>query len=201
MIIYKITNKLNGKVYIGLTKYTEIERFNSHIREALKGCNYRLHQAIRKYGVDNFEVEKICKCSSKQSMKKAEILFIKKFNSFDFSKGYNMTNGGDGVSNGVSEYWKGKNHKESSKNIMKIKMIGNDNAKFRTNFVKVNLLDLDGKILKTFKSIKEAADDLEIKCPSDISAFCRGYKKSFQKGYIFRYSGRRYKSKNDENII
>jgi hypothetical protein len=193
MIIYKITNILNNKVYIGLTVQNLNDRFKQHLNGVNSGSNCQLHRAIRKYGVENFKVEKICRCNSIDKMKKLEILFIKKFNSFE--NGYNMTSGGDGC----TDYWKGKKHKQSTKDLMKIKMIGNDNAKFRVNFVKVDLLDSDGKIIKTFNSIKEAADELKIKCPSDITSYCRGYKKSFNKGFIFRYSNRKYKTKNDEN--
>ena len=77
-------------------------------------------------------------------------------------------------------------------------MKGNKNGSFRTNFVKVDLLDSEGNVLKTYNSTKEAAEDLGIKSKSDISNFCRGNKKSFNKGYIFRYNGRSYNSKSNK---
>ena len=62
--IYKIVNKINGKVYIGKTIYTTAYRWNQHISAATSDkekddYNYLLHKAIRKYGVDNFTVEVI----------------------------------------------------------------------------------------------------------------------------------------------
>lgn len=57
--IYKITNNINSKVYIGQTIGTIEKRFNEHKRAAIKGCHYALHRAIKKYGIDNFSVEEI----------------------------------------------------------------------------------------------------------------------------------------------
>lgn len=55
--IYKITNQINGKIYIGQTKYTSEWRWKTHLRDAFdeKSQNYNviLHRAIRKYGIEN----------------------------------------------------------------------------------------------------------------------------------------------------
>ena len=60
MIIYKITNKINNKVYIGLTTNTLKYRWSRHISES-KNVNdtKHLYKAIRKYGVENFVIEQI----------------------------------------------------------------------------------------------------------------------------------------------
>lgn len=52
--IYKITNKINGKVYIGKTTKTVQERWKEHLRESRteRSENRPLYRAIRKYGVD-----------------------------------------------------------------------------------------------------------------------------------------------------
>lgn len=58
MFIYKITNNLNNKIYIGQTSRTIAERFLEHINAANKGTlNTHLCRAMRKYGVENFKVE------------------------------------------------------------------------------------------------------------------------------------------------
>ena len=60
--IYKITNKINQKSYIGETTTTLKKRWHDHIRESFSeghGYNYHLHCAIRKYGLDNFVFEEI----------------------------------------------------------------------------------------------------------------------------------------------
>lgn len=48
--IYKITNNINGKIYIGQTKTSIERRFISHKSAARRGINYILYKAIRKYG-------------------------------------------------------------------------------------------------------------------------------------------------------
>ena len=59
--IYKITNKENGKIYIGKTVNTIQERWHEHISEAFNGniSNSLIHKAIVKYGIDAFLVEEI----------------------------------------------------------------------------------------------------------------------------------------------
>jgi group I intron endonuclease len=97
MIIYKITNILNGKIYIGYTTLSILIRFKTHVNKSKSGSDFLLHKAIRKYGVENFTIEQICECKNFKGLKRMEIFFIKKFNSFyKYNKGYNMTKGGDG---------------------------------------------------------------------------------------------------------
>ncbi len=58
MIIYKITNLVNNKIYIGQTIKTAEERLKQHIYAATKHItNTHLSYAIRKYGQDNFKIE------------------------------------------------------------------------------------------------------------------------------------------------
>lgn len=58
--IYKITNKVNNKVYIGQTRYTVEFRWRQHQH---KKDNTYFHNAIRKYGAQNFMVETLEECS------------------------------------------------------------------------------------------------------------------------------------------
>ena len=93
--IYKITNKLNDKVYIGKTLSTIEERWKIHIRDSRKDKigNRPLYKAIKKYGVENFLIEKIEECDYKV-LSEREIYWIKFYDSYD--SGYNATLGGDG---------------------------------------------------------------------------------------------------------
>ena len=94
--IYLITNKLNGKQYVGQTTKTAEQRIKQHIHEA-KNTNKNLHlyNAIRKYGVENFSFE-VLKTNLKESeLDDFEIKFIEKYNTFE--NGYNNTAGGGGV--------------------------------------------------------------------------------------------------------
>jgi group I intron endonuclease len=93
MIIYKATNKVNGKVYIGKTKYTLDHRKSEHIRKAKNG-KLLFHKALRKYGEVNFDWNVIYQCDNFEELNKAEIKFITEYNSNEV--GYNLTTGGDG---------------------------------------------------------------------------------------------------------
>ena len=88
--IYKITNKVNGKVYIGQTRYSVEFRWRQHCN---KKDNTYFHNAIHKYGKDSFVVETLEECDIKDLDSK-EIFYIAKFNSF--TDGYNLTLGGNG---------------------------------------------------------------------------------------------------------
>ena len=100
--IYKITNTINGKFYIGQAIDIE-ERWKSHRRNSLnsksKEYNYPLYRAIRKYGIENFSFEIVEECSIEELNEK-EIYYIGEFNSYihaENSQGYNMTLGGEGT--------------------------------------------------------------------------------------------------------
>lgn len=94
--IYKITNNVNGKVYIGKTQRTIEIRWKEHQRDCFnKDKDNKLYRAIRKYGIENFSVEKIEYVDDSELSYK-ESYYIKKYNSF--YEGYNLTFGGDGES-------------------------------------------------------------------------------------------------------
>lgn len=94
MIIYKATNKITKKCYIGQTTKTLQKRKNDHYYQAnLKSNNY-FAKTINKYGKNNFEWEIIEKCDSKNELDEMEFHYIKQYNSFKLN-GYNLTLGGD----------------------------------------------------------------------------------------------------------
>ena len=72
MIIYKITNKINSKVYIGQTIHTLNYRKNQHLkcaRNYIDNCRL-LNKALRKYGFDNFKWEIIDETSNQEELNK-----------------------------------------------------------------------------------------------------------------------------------
>ncbi len=94
-VIYKATNKINGKIYIGKTIQPLNERINQHIYCAnTKKAGIYFHNAINKYGRENFDWEIVDKYDSKEHLSLAEIEMIIKYNSFKC--GYNISFGGDG---------------------------------------------------------------------------------------------------------
>lgn len=94
MLIYLITNKINGKKYVGLTARTLEERWLEHVASRNKARRWRVHDAIRKYGPDNFEMVIIEECSPEVAIDR-EAHWIAHHNSFRF--GYNLNPGGRGV--------------------------------------------------------------------------------------------------------
>lgn len=96
-IIYKATNCVNGKIYIGQTNNLKCRMYHHEYSSKNKKAsdyNTRFHAAIRKYGMRNFKVETLCFTSSQEEADNLESFYIKKFNSYDYSCGYNMTKGG-----------------------------------------------------------------------------------------------------------
>lgn len=90
--IYQITNKKNGKIYIGYTKCTPEHRFEEHWR--CRFCDDSiLHRAMKKYGKNSFEVKGIEQISEEQWVEK-EQQWIEKKKSFS-PKGYNICLGGN----------------------------------------------------------------------------------------------------------
>lgn len=88
MIIYKVTNKLNGKIYIGQTIQSLKRRFANH---ACQG--HCLYSAIKKYSKENFKIQLLARCNSREEMNHRESYYIKLFNTLA-PNGYNLTSGG-----------------------------------------------------------------------------------------------------------
>jgi group I intron endonuclease len=89
MFIYKITNLINNKIYIGRTIQKLSYRWTQHKQSARNGCNFILHRAIRKYGVENFIFEQIDTAINLTELLKKESFYIKELNSLK-PNGYNI---------------------------------------------------------------------------------------------------------------
>lgn len=95
-IIYKVQNKINGKLYIGKT-YNFEKRKREHILD--KNINIPFHKALKKYGLENFDWQIIDQAETDQEIKEKEIYWIKTLNTCIHSpnsNGYNVTLGGEG---------------------------------------------------------------------------------------------------------
>lgn len=101
MIIYKITNRINEKVYIGKTTKTLEERIIGHYDQfkyaRKRTINYVIYKAMRKYGWENFVFEIIDNALTEDVLNEKEMYWIKYYNC-KIPNGYNMTNGGEGCS-------------------------------------------------------------------------------------------------------
>ena len=99
MVIYKITNIINNKVYIGQTKNIAEERYKGHLARLRNGCKGKLYNAMRKYGVENFLLETIDTVDEnsenpEKELNEKEIYWINYYNSTG-KNGYNVLVGGD----------------------------------------------------------------------------------------------------------
>lgn len=93
-VIYKIENLSNGKIYIGKTVRELRTRLLEHIYNSY---NYRIDNAIQKYGIGHFDIEIIAECDNETELSKLEKFFIT-FYDCKSPNGYNLTEGGEGVS-------------------------------------------------------------------------------------------------------
>ena len=96
MIIYKVTNTTNGKVYIGKTEMTLSHRWQRHLQLARNKINRYFYDAINHYGADRFTIEAIERCSTIDQLNEREKFWIKHHQSTDKLFGYNMQEGGTG---------------------------------------------------------------------------------------------------------
>ncbi len=135
MIIYKVINKINGKIYIGQTIYSVDSRIKGH----LKGAGY-FQRALRKYGIQSFDVSIIDTADNKDILNEKEKYWIKKLNSLT-PNGYNISIGGTGgnlgelVNKKRGDSRKGLKHTEETKEKIRQSNLG----KVRSEEAKVNM--------------------------------------------------------------
>lgn len=87
MIIYKTSNLINGRIYVGKDK---------HNNPKYLGSGNILNQAINKYGIKNFQKEILEYCNTEEELSDREKYWIDKLNSLYIHGGYNLTKGGEG---------------------------------------------------------------------------------------------------------
>src|ERR1035437_1298824 len=97
MIVYLITNLVNGKVYVGQTRQPIEYRFTQHRSNARNGSNYALSKAIRKYGEESFTIQELSSHESDEELSLAEIASFYIYKTSNQRYCYNLTYGGDGT--------------------------------------------------------------------------------------------------------
>lgn len=212
--IYKITNKVNGKIYIGKTLKTIEGRWKDHVEDYQRPRFEKrpLYSAMKKYGVENFSVEEVEECSS-EILSEREIYWIDFYDSF--RSGYNATKGGDGKpfidEQEILKLWKdgkslkdiaeviGHSRAQTSQLLRNNGILSEDIIKRGHNkyYKSVKMIDINAnQVLAIFPSTREAARYLikELKLSpsneggisSHISEACRGKRKTCQ-GYKWQY--------------
>lgn len=125
-IIYKVTNTINGKIYIGKTIQPLNKRKYTHKSYSKKDVLTRkniFHNAIRKYGWDAFKWEILCECIDYDILSLTETMKIIVNNShYIDGHGYNMTYGGEGCI--------GYKHTKTSREKISKSKIGSKNPMF-----------------------------------------------------------------------
>ena len=122
MIIYKITNTINGKVYIGQTIHSLEKRWVAHCRKGSECTSIR--NSIQKYGKENFKIEVIEQVETLEDLNLKEEFWIDYYESTDRSKGYNLTTGGSNAipteetRKRISEAGKGRTMSEENKRLL-----------------------------------------------------------------------------------
>lgn len=208
--IYKITNQINGKCYIGKS----VDIYNRWIRhrsrafqEGDQQYNCYLYRSIRKYGLDNFIFEIIEECTF-EDLNSREIFYIDFYHSFDKTYGYNMTRGGDGTlkqdyeevcdlwSKGytVSDIAKAINGSRNTvKNILKVCNANYSEDVSRKRGIKkksyaINQYDLNSIFIKKWDSARQIERELHID-HSDVIKCCNWIHKTAG-GYKWKYAER-----------
>lgn len=140
MLIYILTNKENGKKYVGQTVLSFKERLDEHLSDVRCGSYFPIHRSIRKYGIDKFDKEIIFETSSLESLNVAETYYIDLYNTLA-PAGYNLTTGGgnrrwsDEVKKKMSNTRKGLKRKPHSQET-KIKIAKTKIGKIHSEEVK-----------------------------------------------------------------
>lgn len=117
--MYKITNNINQKLYIGKTSCQDPrQRWYRHVNVAKYGparLQFHLHNAIQKHGPQNFSFEILESHDSESLAFEREKFYIEKYNTF-YGEGYNLSEGGDGPS--------GRKHSAATKQKLRDAMLG-----------------------------------------------------------------------------
>lgn len=138
--IYKITNNVNGKLYIGQTIYPLSYRYTNHLSDARNGRGYAMASAIRKYGQDNFSIELVEECDE-NLLNDLEVKYIKQYNSMT-PNGYNLTHGGDDCWNRREAF----NHEEVISKFYELKSAVKVARFYKTDIPKITDILKENKV-------------------------------------------------------
>jgi group I intron endonuclease len=208
--IYKITNKINNKCYIGQTTEKDpLKRVNRHFYGI--NPNSLINTAINKYGKNKFIITLLLTCFDSESLNFYEQYYIKLYNSN--KKGYNQTNGGENsyklsretklkISKKAIEYYKYNDHPKKGKKYtkeykellekqrqelseLKRKEVVTKQSKYRMK--KIEATNIKSKESIVFESVTECCSKLNL-ILSCVTRVCNGKQGRTQhRGWKFRY--------------
>lgn len=186
MIVYKITNLLNGKIYVGQTIFSLRKRMWNH-----RSCkNTLIASKLKEYGEENFKIEVIDEAKNINCLNKKEIFWIKYFDCV-VPKGYNITLGGKGTLGNVLSketkekiskkakgrigHNKGKKLSEETRNKISLSRIGKYGGENNPNYGKIHSEETRKKI-----SIAKTGKKLSEQSRKNISEGHKGIKKTLE---------------------
>lgn len=210
-IIYKITNKVNGKIYIGETTVSLEQRWYEHCKDGYSGSHNKsvLHDAIHKYGKENFSIEQIDEVPDKDKFD-AETKYILKYHSLVSQNGYNIVLHGSGYGlYNLDDFLKLWDAGYSQKEISEIIQCSPDTVRKFLYGVGITAFDfnsragkkaaqksglnkpieqysLTGEFIGCWSSASECARQNEQFTQSGIAQACRGQIYTY-KGYLWKF--------------
>lgn len=146
--IYKATNRLNNKYYIGVTTQGVGARMKKHLYKALSGSQYNFHKALAELGLEQFTVEVVDSTDDLEKAKELEKFWIEKLHSNNSEYGYNSDCGGDIMF-----------HTDETKAKISAVHKGKDMSKFYNPVLQYSL---NGKFICEYKSVTEAEEKSKI---------------------------------------
>ena len=175
--IYKITNHINGKVYIGQTRNLIEYRWQHHLYKGRNpdkpDTNYPLYRAMRKYGLENFSILQVEEIDN-ELLDERECYWIQQENSLT-PNGYNCDLGGKGVNkynyDEILKYYFTEANENASETARKfncslqtiLKILEANDFSAKGHKQKIYQISLrDGSIIKEFNSLIEAEKELNI---------------------------------------
>ena len=205
--IYKITNDINQKIYIGKTEFSIEKRFKEHCADAFRDRTEKrpLYAAMRKYGIEHFHIEQIEETDNPGEREK---YWIEQYRSF--KNGYNATIGGDGKTYLdydilIAAYQANPNLNEISKiyhcdSHYLSRILKNNGIQVKSSEVInqeryghiIHQYDKENRYIKSFPSANQALKEVSPTTASHggvshIMDVCKGKRKTAY-GYIWRFA-------------
>lgn len=164
-VIYKFTNLINQKIYIGQTRKQFRERLAHHIWQMNNNPSY-FHKALSKYGLSNFDITILETCENPEDLNGLEIYWIDYYQSSDRNKGYNLTLGGSGVShdkyirNYIEKDETRLKRSESAKRKWQDPEYRKRYKKSRKEYIKIVKLSLNGDLIEIYPTFSDAESSM-----------------------------------------
>jgi len=195
--VYLITNVLNGKQYVGSTKSSLEARWYHHCYAARRNPKMVLHRAMHAHGEENFKIELLAECTSRENAFELEDELIIGLKTHVSVGGYNVARGrrGGGGMFGkqhtietrqlMSSVARGRKHSETSKQKMSVQRRGVVRGPYSTSKI-IEQIDESGCTVATFRTLNEACSQFAGRGRSHIWECCVGRRKH-ARGFTWRF--------------